>query len=250
MLLKDIVELVVAPRHTDETLHFLDCKLTEHRELLQSTFPSFDLRPKHHYVEHYPHLIKKFGPLTDVWTMRFEGKHEFFKKAIHNTQNFKNEAMTLATKHQKVLSFHLDSSSFFRPAVEMAKVAMVLITSFPIDVQRALPQNLTDSGSVLLASSVCIEGIRYNTDMILCTGACSGLPEFGQITQIIAANPEIMFVCKKMTAWYREHLRSYQLSSMDASYVIKQSELNDIFPLSAYNVQGELMVTLKQFVLC
>lgn len=34
MLLKHIVELVVAPKHTDETLHLLECKLTEHRELL------------------------------------------------------------------------------------------------------------------------------------------------------------------------------------------------------------------------
>ncbi|KAK0147753.1 hypothetical protein N1851_012541 [Merluccius polli] len=33
--------------------------------------------------------------------MRFEEKHKFFKRAIRNTQNFKNVAMTLATKHQK-----------------------------------------------------------------------------------------------------------------------------------------------------
>lgn len=38
MLLKDIVELVVAPWHTEETLHFLECKIAEHRQLLQSTF--------------------------------------------------------------------------------------------------------------------------------------------------------------------------------------------------------------------
>lgn len=33
--------------------------------------------------------------------------------------------------------------------------------------------------------------------MILCIGSCSGLPEFGQITQIVAANPDILFVFKK-----------------------------------------------------
>ena len=91
MLLKDIVELVVAPKHTDDTLHFLECKLAEHREVLQSTFPNFRLRLKHHYVEHYPHLIKKFGPLTDVWTMRFEGKHKFFKKVVRESQNFNTD---------------------------------------------------------------------------------------------------------------------------------------------------------------
>lgn len=122
MLLKDIIELVVAPRHTEETLHFLECKIAEHRQLLQSTFPDFHLNPKHHYMEHYPQLIRKFGPLCEVWTMRSEGKHKFFKKAIRNTQNFKNVAMTLATKHQKAISYHLDCSSFFKQSVEMVKV--------------------------------------------------------------------------------------------------------------------------------
>lgn len=78
MLLKDIIGLVVAPRHTEETLHFMECKLTEHRRLLQSTLPGFWLKPKHHYLEHYPYLVRKFGPLCDVWTMHFEGKHKFF----------------------------------------------------------------------------------------------------------------------------------------------------------------------------
>lgn len=252
MLLKDIVELVVAPKHTDDTLHFLECKLAEHRELLQSSFPDFRLRPKHHYVEHYPHLIKKFGPLTDVWTMRFEGKHKFFKKVVRESQNFKNVAMTLATKHQKALSYFLDCSSFFRPAAGMTKVAMVSVTSFPSDVQRVLPQNVTAPGSVLVASSVCIDGIKYNTDMMLCIGSCSGLPEFGQITQIVAANPDILFVCKRMTAWYHKHFRSYQLCYTDGPCmcVVKLSDLYDVFPLSAYNVQGKLMVTLKRFVIC
>lgn len=110
MLLKDIVELAVAPRHTEETLRFLDCKIAEHWQLLQSTFPDFRLRPKHQYVEHYPQLIRTFGPLSEVWTICFEGKHKFFKKAMCNAQNFKNVAMTLATKHQKAVSYHLDCS--------------------------------------------------------------------------------------------------------------------------------------------
>lgn len=78
LLFKDIVDLVVTTKHTEkESIHFLDCKVSEHRELLQTTFPDFRLRPKHHFIEHYPQMIKTFGPLSDVWTMRFEGKHTF-----------------------------------------------------------------------------------------------------------------------------------------------------------------------------
>lgn len=77
MLLKDILELAVATRHTEESIHFLE--VSEHKELLQSTFADFRSRPKHHFIEHYALLIRAFGPLSDVRTMRFEGKHK-----IHN----------------------------------------------------------------------------------------------------------------------------------------------------------------------
>lgn len=93
-------------------------------------------------MEHYPDLVRKFGPLSEGWTMCFEGKLNFFKRAICNTQNFKNVAMPLATKHQKAVSYHLESSSFFRPSVEMSKVKTGSIASFPPLVQTAIAQNI------------------------------------------------------------------------------------------------------------
>lgn len=78
MTLKDIVELVVAPVHTAQTIGYLDSKISEHRHRFLAVFPKETLMPKHHYLEHYPALIEAFGPLVGVWTMRFEAKHRFF----------------------------------------------------------------------------------------------------------------------------------------------------------------------------
>lgn len=160
--------------------------------------------------------------------------------------------MTLASKHQKALSYHLDCSSFFRPTVEMTRVTPVLLASFPFNVQRVIAQHITMPGSVLDASSFCVDGIKYHPDMIGSTGSCLGLPEFAQIVKIVTANTEILFVCHKMTAWYCEHLRSCQLHYSDAPSmcVVNMSQLNDVFPLSAYRVQGQLMVTLRRYVIC
>ena len=55
--LKEIVELVVAPVHTDETIAYLDVKVSEHRQRLLELNPDRKLLPKHHYLEHYPHLL-------------------------------------------------------------------------------------------------------------------------------------------------------------------------------------------------
>lgn len=79
MLLKDILELVMSSHFTEELIHFLDCKISEHREVLQKTFPNYNFHPKHHFIEHYPQMIKTFGPVVDV----------FFKKVVHDTRNCK-----------------------------------------------------------------------------------------------------------------------------------------------------------------
>ena len=99
---------------TEESIQYMQTKLSDHRQGLQAVFPDFKLRPKHHYIEHYPELTKCVGPLVHLWTMRFEGKHRFFKRVIHDTQNFKNVLKTLANRHQHMMAYHLSAPSFFR----------------------------------------------------------------------------------------------------------------------------------------
>lgn len=251
LLLKDIVELAVATRHTEESIHFLALKISEHRQLLLATFPDYRLRPKHHFVEHYPQLIKAFGPLSDVWTMRFEGKHKFFKRVIRNAHNFRNVALTLAMKHQKMMAYYLDTSSFFNPPVEMDKVTTASIASFPENVQQVFCQRVPHLTTVLVTSSVSVDGVRYCEDMMISVGSCSGLPEFKQIKQIVSINTEVLFVCKTMTAWYHEHLRSFELCDGNASLcVVQLKELNDVFPLPTYRFRDNFIVTLRRYILC
>lgn len=56
MTLKDVVELVMAPVHTDETLGYMESKISEHHHRYLDVFPSSKLTPKHHFLEHYPQL--------------------------------------------------------------------------------------------------------------------------------------------------------------------------------------------------
>lgn len=117
--LKDVVELALSSRFSEESLAFFETKISEHRHLFQTLFTTTRLRPKHHHLDHYPQWIRTFGPLIDFWTMRFEGKHEYFKKIAHATQNLrrikttsKNVCLTLAVRHQRMMGFH--SASFFQ----------------------------------------------------------------------------------------------------------------------------------------
>lgn len=181
MLLKDIVELALSTHFSDDTVDFLNCKISDHRALLKEVFPNFVLRPKHHYMEHYPQLIRMYGPLRNLWTIRFEGKHKFFKKVIRDAQNFKNVPLMLAKKHQMAIAYHMDAGSFFKPRVQMDRVCSSLITAFPENVQEYLELRSPNCSTVLVASSVYIDGIKYCPNMVVSVGSCSGLPEFMQI---------------------------------------------------------------------
>uniref|UniRef100_A0A8C9ZBY0 Uncharacterized protein n=1 Tax=Sander lucioperca TaxID=283035 RepID=A0A8C9ZBY0_SANLU len=60
-------------------------------------------------------MIRCFGPLIALWTMRFEAKHSFFKQVARHTNCFKNITRSLAIKHQFMLAYHTHSSSLKSP---------------------------------------------------------------------------------------------------------------------------------------
>lgn len=57
LYLKDIVELVPAPVQTEETVAYLEFKISEHRQKYLELLPVC-LLPKHHYLERYPQMIQ------------------------------------------------------------------------------------------------------------------------------------------------------------------------------------------------
>lgn len=187
MTLKDVVELATSPRFSEDSLAFFEMKISEHCHLFQRLFPSTRLQPKRHYLEHYLKLIQTFGPLVDVWTMRFEGKHKFFKNIVH----FKNVCLTLAVRHQRMMGFHLASPSFFKPPVEIQKLKAVVVSSFPDNVQQGLFQKNGQQNTVLVASSVCVDGIKYAPDMIVSAGPCAGLPDFRQVIKGVVISTHV-----------------------------------------------------------
>ena len=46
-------------------------------------FPDANIKPKSHFLKHYPEMIRCFGPLLK--TLRFEAKHSYFKGLIQIT---------------------------------------------------------------------------------------------------------------------------------------------------------------------
>ena len=60
----------------------------------------------------YELIMKNSGPLNQFSNMRFEGKHDLYKKALHATHNHKNLLHTLGVKSQFQFSHFLLNFNF------------------------------------------------------------------------------------------------------------------------------------------
>ena len=186
--LKDIVEHVLSFIHTDFTICFLDSKISEHRHRFLEAFPQQRLIPKHHFLEHYPQLIKAFGPLVSLWTMRFEVKHSFFKRVVRHTHSFRNILLSLVVKHQFMVAYHLHSSKIVEPSLQVTKLSTVDLSVLREDSKNALETKFPGELCVQMANTVCYSGTSYSTRMILAHGSTGGLPDFVELIQIAVVN--------------------------------------------------------------
>lgn len=248
--LKDIVDLVVCPVHTDESIAYLKRKISEYQYRYHELFPEKNLLPKHHFLEHYPAMIRLFGPLVCLWTMRFEAKHSFFKQVVRHTNCFKNITLSLARKHQFMIGHYMYSSHGEKSSLEVARVSTVPVEILKEDVALSFTQKYPDASVVNLAENVSVGGINYRKGMIIAHGSVGGLPDFAEIVQMCVLKESLEFIVKKIPSWYREHYRAFQFPDPSPSNVslIALSELADHYPLSDYKIGKFRMVTLKRYI--
>lgn len=112
------MDLSCAPAISNGQIAYLRVLIDEYLHCRIQNFPDNPLKPKHHYVSHYPELIFQFGPLIRLWTLRFVSKHTYFKQCMRKLRNFKNPCSTLAERHQLLHAF-LSAGTFFPPGVSM-----------------------------------------------------------------------------------------------------------------------------------
>lgn len=142
--LKEIVELICAPKIHQNEVAYLEALLEEYVHLWKSMFPDYPLKPKHHYILHYPNLILKFGPLIRLWTLRFESKHCYFKDCTRKLHNFIHLSKTLAERHQ-LLQSYLGQGQLFPAPIQIAGEANEIDEqSYNRDIQMILNTADTD----------------------------------------------------------------------------------------------------------
>lgn len=118
-------------------------------------------------MEHYPHLVRCFGPLVELWTIRFEAKHSYFKGVLRDVHNFKNVPLTLASKHQLMMAHYLNGPSLFSSPLSVQKVKTVRTCTLDELQKTAVKKKYPHKEVLSLASDVHLHGIHFSEGMIL-----------------------------------------------------------------------------------
>lgn len=78
LILIKIVDLLLSYKFTESSIQYLEQLIKDHNSAYCTLFNN-TLKPKHHFLIHYPNIIRESGPPRHYWCFRFEGKHKEMK---------------------------------------------------------------------------------------------------------------------------------------------------------------------------
>ncbi|XP_070406925.1 uncharacterized protein [Nothobranchius furzeri] len=243
--LREIVGLICAPVITEGQVAYLKVLIEEYIVTRTRLFPIAPLRPKHHYLCHYPSLIIHFGPLIRLWTLRFESKHTFFKQCARKLHNFRNLCKTLAERHQ-LLQAYLSVGNLFPPLVQAEKGTCFHVEDYNDRIRASVASCPFQLQSAVACNCVTVKGTDYRRGMyVLLQNTDDGL-FMGKIMLIIVEHNLVIFVSEKHTFVKLCDTGVYcdQGVIQDKYVCIKHEDLLDYYPLSAYNVYDQSLIAL------
>lgn len=250
ILLQKIVSYVFAPCISIDQVAYLKTIVEDYLELRLLTFPDTKLRPKHHFMTHYWFLILKLGPLINFWTMRFEAKHQFFKRLIRFSPNFINVLKLMSTKHQMnqaYLSECCNEKSFF-----MHDQILLEQAQYSAAEMGAINSTITQDclNESFMSSSIEILGTKYskNAYMILRVDNCGSFV-FGKIKSIVShlksVTPEFYFVFELCNSSLNLDFGVYTVEVNGTFECINVEQLPSYYPLYEYKFNGLPGLTTK-----
>ena len=96
-----IVEILCSNEFTNIDLLLLQNNIGTFFPKYMDVFPKVIMKPKGHFLQHYPAMIRKFGPL--IKTLTFESKNGYFKSTFQSNKNRKNVCYSIAERHQMLM---------------------------------------------------------------------------------------------------------------------------------------------------
>lgn len=235
LLLLEITNILTSQTFTYELLDYLQSIISEHHQQYLNLFQS-TLKPKHHFLLHYPTIIKKIGPPILVSAFKYESKHKELKKVCQSITSRIDLPLSVIKRCQLQQRLKLTTKKGLIDNVYHGKLVGIE----------------TNQDEAIVTFSVewyeC-NGIRYNVnDVISCESDDSeGEPQYYQIDKIYyrADVNEVMFGCFYLRSlFFNPHFKAYKVEKTRQTKMIKYKDLYDNQPTIVHNVGLDYYVKL------
>lgn len=193
LILREIVSILLMKKIPVPMIEILGSLISEHHSMYMSLFNK-SLRPKHHFMIHYPHILRLTGPLCHNWSMRFESKHLETKIASLICRSRVNLCKSIAIRHSFILSY--DCLIFH-------SIAFNSISSVgPSD------------GRPCCYEWIIFKGCKYRKNGIISYDETDVIPVFGRIQYVAVHDASASVVVLPFeTVHYNPHLCSYHVTN-------------------------------------
>lgn len=199
------------------------------------------LIPKQHFMVHYPRLILYFGPLGIYMTLRFEAKHQFFKRITQGMRNYKNLPLTLSVRHQ--LRQTLELMNPMKKQVKFGPEKFVANYGLPFS-------HLFQEGELFSTSSwVNVNSVKYVPKKCLLAVGYSedNEPEFATLEVILKYSEGPIFVCKKVkTVSIDKNFMAYEISIENEYQIFRPSDLKNHEVFHSHKFKNKVYVIVKR----
>jgi len=181
--------------------------------------------------------MEQCGPLSSLWSMRFESKHKQLKETAKSITSRKNSPYTLALKHQLSLAYRVLSSN--NNIIDMQfghQITLLETTRLECSKIEFLCSPFEFLEDAIFVSWINFKGTTYNNNMSVLIRFSDNpniLPIFGLILSIFIQTDNIPFIICKIyeNNYFDEHFQAYynvQLTEKLLCCSIEQ--LNSVHP--------------------
>lgn len=230
-----IIQILMSDEINETDLDRLTNLITTHLNCSQAIFGQM-LKPKHHFLLHYPSVIRAMGPVIHFWAMRMEAKHQYFKRIAYRTKNFVNIKKTLAEKHQE----KFQSNSFVSDEVIYGKEVALIEQNDSEKYFEELKSMNFSNDSIAQSStlkSLKINNYRYKPNFLIANAT-----NFFEIQYILSVENQIFFLSNKIyeVQGYDSFLNAMKITSEDKLSILNLNEMKNKKSYEKKNVLGDV----------
>jgi hypothetical protein len=253
MKLIDVGEIITAPKlsvdEVDNLMHFTIIEYLEMRVEAIDKFGMDKVKPKHHFLSHYHQLYKHHGPLIQLWAMRMEAKHQYFKNCIRTSKNFINPTKTCAIRHQRAqITFGFNGlfpRKFDVPANAALAREVIQVTFDPFMKMFLAAVSL----EALIPTTITIYGTKYEVGMIVVIEKKDfGKLQVGVLRAFAFMEKKALFCCTAFEAVQSKHGYYVVTKKVKDLEVLNQSNLADPYPLQRIGSADRFSFCLHHFI--